>query len=102
MKLRYLLIVSLIFTGCTKNIWVMTTSKDDKPITSCLKFSPEIAMSIAVPMNCQKSVVIGKYLCSNGRMLHFFTDNQECLELYEFFKKTQGEYRISEDPTDIR
>lgn len=96
--MKYLLLSFLIMTACKSKNYIITTDIHDRPITGCLRASEDAFVGATIAMNCQKSIIETKLLCSQGRMLHYFTTSEQCEKQRSYFKDLNGEYLLKEDP----
>ena len=69
-----------------------------RPITGCLDINNHSLNAVIISMNCKKSITPHIFLCSQGRMVQYYSSSKECQEAHDELKALFGEHTLATDP----
>lgn len=89
MKLIQIIIALLItfsissYTMAEEPMYAFSADGKNRPITGCLEIGNRSLSAIILSMNCKKSVVPNILLCSQERVVQYYTSSNECQKAHD-------------------
>jgi len=101
-SIQILVALSIIFslsspTMAEEPMYAFSADGKNRPITGCLEIGNHSLNAIILSMNCKKSIVPNIFLCSQKRVVQYYTSSKVCRKAHDNLVILSGEHSLATD-----